>query len=84
MRSRSPVVQQQVVSPWVQRGIVLAFLAVIAGGVGAWVSGMNKGVAVANTVNAVQDVKLEKAEEAMDDIQGSLRRIEDKVDNLKK
>lgn len=68
---------------WLVQGIILALLAVIAGGVGSWVGGVNHGISAAATVDAVQEEKIERTNNDIGEIKQSLRRIEDKIDNLK-
>lgn len=68
---------------WLIQGIVLALLAIIAGGAGTWVGGVNHGLSEAVTASAVQETKIDVNNDNIIEMKNSLRRIEDKIDNLK-
>ena len=68
---------------WLKQGFVLALLAVLCGAVGSWVGSVDNSISMAVTANAVQEEKIERSNTDISEMKASLRRIEDKIDNLK-
>lgn len=76
--------QQPLISPWLLRIVIGSAIAVFAGGAGAWVHDQNTRQSEASTINAVQSKEIEVQNRDIEEMKGSLRRIENKLDDIRR